>query len=116
MRMSALAEGGRIAANQVDDEIKRLEQQWQTQTTAQHTCAESLLAPEQWAGLDLFDRLQLESVLSVCQECANLSTAGRKLFGISRNRRSSANDADRLRKYLAKFGLAWGDIKNGRSG
>jgi transcriptional regulatory protein RtcR len=113
MRMATLAEGGRIAANQVDDEIKRLEQQWQSQSTLAQPLAESPLALEHWAGLDLFERLQLESVLGVCQECANLSEAGRKLFGISRTQRSSANDADRLRKYLAKFGLAWGDIKNG---
>lgn len=34
-----------------------------------------------------------------------LSEAGRALFSASRARRTSANDADRLRKYLARFGL-----------
>ena len=33
--------------------------------------------------------------------------AGRELFAVSRKERSSTNDADRLRKYLARFGLSW---------
>jgi hypothetical protein len=35
------------------------------------------------------------------------SMAGRTLFRASRTRRASANDADRLRKYLQRFGLDW---------
>ena len=35
------------------------------------------------------------------------SDAGRKLFGITRTQRKVPNDADRLRKYLARFGLDW---------
>ncbi len=57
--------------------------------------------------IDLFDRQQLESVIQVCRQSANLSAAGRKLFAASRAARSSPNDADRLRKYLARFGLNW---------
>jgi transcriptional regulatory protein RtcR len=33
------------------------------------------------------------------------------LFSASRVRRTTANDADRLRKYLARFGLAWQDLQ-----
>ena len=40
----------------------------------------------------------------------SLSDAGRTLFSESRKRRSSTNDADRVRKYLVRFGLSWGDI------
>ncbi|WP_066799492.1 hypothetical protein [Sphingomonas soli] len=40
----------------------------------------------------------------------SLSEAGRALFAASRARRTSANDADRLRKYLAKFGLEWAQL------
>ena len=36
-----------------------------------------------------------------------LSEAGRTLFAASRLRRSSANDADRLKEYLARFRLDW---------
>ena len=38
---------------------------------------------------------------------------GRSLFAASRVRRSSANDADRLRKYLARFGLEWSRVVDG---
>jgi transcriptional regulatory protein RtcR len=106
MRMAALAEGGRISDNQVAREIQRLQSGWQPQNNAP-TALETLLTAEQIDGLDLFDRLQLQAVIQVCRECSSLSEAGRKLFAVSREQRSSANDADRLRKYLAKFGLDW---------
>jgi sigma54-dependent transcription regulator len=47
-------------------------------------------------------------------ESRSLSEAGRALFAVSRGRRSRANDADRLRKYLARFGLSWRAIQERR--
>ena len=41
----------------------------------------------------------------------SLSAAGRELFAASRAQRASTNDADRLRKYLARFGIDWATIK-----
>jgi len=41
-----------------------------------------------------------------------LSEAGRRLFGVSRTRKTSPNDADRLRKYLGRFGLNWDDLRD----
>jgi sigma54-dependent transcription regulator len=38
------------------------------------------------------------------------SEAGRTLFAVSPDLRKSTNDADPLRKYLARFDLAWPDI------
>ncbi|GAB6141253.1 RNA repair transcriptional activator RtcR [Methylosoma difficile] len=113
MRMATLAEGGRIASVQVYEEIRRLEQLWQSDSTPPTTALNALLSTEQWEGLDLFDCLQLEAVIAICQSSNSLSEAGRTLFSVSRQQRSSANDADRLRKYLAKFGLAWPAIKAG---
>jgi len=46
-------------------------------------------------------------VLQVCEASRSLSAAGRTLFAESRKRRSSTNDADRLRKYLAKHSLSF---------
>ncbi len=57
--------------------------------------------------MDLFDRIQLEAVVLICRQARSLSDAGRKLFDRSRTQRSVVNDADRLRKYLQKFGLSW---------
>jgi transcriptional regulatory protein RtcR len=49
-------------------------------------------------------------VVATCRASRSLSDAGRKLFAASRTKRASTNDADRLRKYLARFGLDWRDL------
>ena len=48
-------------------------------------------------------------------ESDSLSEAGRKLYDRSRTQRTVVNDADRLRKYLLKFGLNWESV-SGREG
>ena len=57
--------------------------------------------------LDPFDRVQLLEVLRTLSTSRSLSDAGRKLFAVSRLRKRKANDADRLRKYLARFDVDW---------
>ena len=69
----------------------------------------------QLGELDLFDRLQLEAVVDVCRRSASLADAGRKLFAATRTRRTSQNDSDRLRKYLARFDLDWAAVQDGPS-
>jgi transcriptional regulatory protein RtcR len=59
---------------------------------------------------DRFDLAQLAEVVRVCRASASLSDAGRALFAVSRCGKTSVNDADRLRKYLARFGLTWGSV------
>ena len=65
-------------------------------------------APE---ALDEFDRVQLAAVIRICRQSASLSAAGRRLFAASRAEKASQNDADRLRKYLARFGLDWAALR-----
>jgi transcriptional regulatory protein RtcR len=65
------------------------------------------MGAEAVAGLDLFDRLQLGEIVRICRKHSSLSAAGRALFAASRSQKASINDADRLRKYLARFGLDW---------
>lgn len=100
-RMATLAEQGRITLPLVDEEIALLQESW-GETTSQ---------PELEMELDLFDRRQLETVLEVCRRSASLSEAGRELFAVSRQKKANPNDADRLRKYLARFGLSWENLK-----
>lgn len=100
-RMATLAEQGRITLTLVDEEIALLQESW-GETTSQ---------PELEMELDLFDRRQLETVLEVCRRSASLSEAGRELFAVSRQKKANPNDADRLRKYLARFGLSWENLK-----
>jgi len=69
--------------------------------------------PKRLAALDRFDRIQLEEVVRVCRSARSLSEAGRILFAASRAARATTNDADRLRKYLARFGLTLAAIQAG---
>jgi transcriptional regulatory protein RtcR len=107
-RMSTLAPGGRITNEVVNDEIDRLRSAWRAQQgTESEDLLERLIGREKLSGLDLFDRHQLASVLQVCRDSRTLSEAGRALFTTSREKKKTVNDADRLRKYLARFGLEW---------
>ena len=134
-RMATLGRGcgGRITRNLVDAEIQRLRRQWTselpTATTAQTadtTSNETLLPSDECrlsvseiqaslpsslkGGLDPFDVVQLAYVISVCKQSPSISEAGRRLYSVSRTRRKTPNDADRLRKYLLRFGLTWSDL------
>jgi transcriptional regulatory protein RtcR len=113
IRMATLAEGGRISVAVVDEEIARLKKAWTSLQEEDKTdeSVQGLIGKEAWAGLDLFDRIQLKGVLHVCRQSRTLSEAGRKLFSISRDQKKTTNDADRLRKYLARFGLDWERIR-----
>lgn len=110
-RMATLAPGGRISDEVVDEEIERLRELWAEPETNDDGLLESLLDADKLEAIDLFDRMQLNSVLKVCRESVTLSEAGRKLFGTSREKKKTANDADRLRKYLVRFGLSWQDLQ-----
>ena len=110
-RLATLADGGRISAAQVDAEVQRLRWLWQHAATGesptQRVALNELLSAESLADMDLFDRIQLGAVVSVCRQARTLSDAGRKLFDRTRTQRTVVNDADRLRKYLQKHGLSW---------
>ena len=77
-----------------------------------HQQAQALLADLPIAGckIGVIPNVQLAEVIRVCRNHRTLSAAGRELFQASRLTRQSINDADRLRKYLAKFGLSWSAI------
>jgi transcriptional regulatory protein RtcR len=107
-RMATLAPGGRITRAVADEEIERLREAWRgPRGGAGGDPLEGILGREALAGLDRFDRVQLADVVAVCRSCRSLSEAGRTLFAASRARKKAPNDADRLRKYLARFGLSW---------
>ncbi len=108
-RMATLAEGGRITEGDVQHEITRLRSQWQDEAATGDGLVR-ILSPVTLEEMDLFERLQLAAVIGVCTKATSLSDAGRTLFNASRRRKRSTNDADRLRKYLAKFGLRWEDL------
>lgn len=112
-RMATLSPGGRITADVLAEEIERLKAGWSPSTSdGDHEAVlAGVLSEKAIEALDLFDQAQLAFVIQVCRESATLSDAGRKLFAATRENRKTANDADRLRKYLARFDLDWQNLK-----
>lgn len=108
-RMATLATGGRITGEVLEGELERLRSAWKEPAGNQDHDAvlTPLLGGKELEKLDLFDRAQLAFVIQTCRESASLSDAGRKLYGVTRTQRKTANDADRLRKYLTRFDLEW---------
>lgn len=129
MRMGILAGEARISKDIVSEEWERLRQSWsflvQKEGSAQKHCRaedrygksctdersdeellEEVLGAE-GAAMDRFEAVQLACVIRECRRGRSLSEAGRALFAESRKRKKNTNDADRLRKYLASFGLSW---------
>ena len=113
-RLATLAAGGRITSAQVKAELAHLQTVWMYGPPAQSapSLVDKVVSPGLFVHLDRFERVQLEDVLSVCRNSSSLSAAGRVLFDRSRERKKIANDADRLRKYLARFDLEWNELKD----
>lgn len=108
-RMATFAPRGRIRSEEVTAETKRLQHAWHRPSSEGDTLPvlDAFLNEEQIADIDPFDRPQLAYVIQTCKNSNNISEAGRKLFAVSREKRKSTNDGDRLRKYLAKFELTF---------
>ena len=120
-RMGTLAPGGRIDEQTVEEEVARLRSDWRQVTDGDPSGApasiaacgrllEEVMAEERVAELDRFELVQLADVVSVCRAAKSMSDAGRRLFAASRVKRATTNDADRIRKYLLRFGLSFKDI------
>ncbi|MFO1010298.1 MAG: RNA repair transcriptional activator RtcR [Planctomycetota bacterium] len=119
VRMATLAPKGRVDVATVEEELERLRRAWRDpEAGAARADGEDrlveLLGRERIEALDRFDRVQLADVVSACASARSLSEAGRELFATSRAKKTSSNDADRLRKYLARFGLDWARVKDAR--
>lgn len=111
-RLCTLAPRGRITRAMVVDEIEGLRRVWRGSASDENArLLEDLLG----ANADLvdpFDRVQLAEVIRACRSSTNLSEAGRRLFAVSRGQKTTTNDADRLRKYLQRFGLDWAAVSD----
>lgn len=111
-RMATLAPQGRITTEVVDGEIGRLKAFWHgSQRDEGAGLLRDVLGETFAASLDRFDAVQLADVIRVCRAQPSASAAGRALFANSRLDKKSSNDADRLVKYLARFGLRFEDIQ-----
>ena len=109
IRMATLAPEGRITLPCVASETARLKHLW-TGMVADGGVAQPIDGVLRDAGVipdsvDNFDRAQLAEVIRTVRRSSTIAEAGRSLFQVSRQGRSQLNDSDRLRKYLARFGI-----------
>ncbi len=114
VRMATLAKGGRITVDDVDEELVCLRAFFaatRSKEPFEHDDLVVRVLGRAAEKLDRFDRAQLADVLAACRDASTLSDAGRLLFAESRKTKSSANDADRLRKYLARFETTFADAR-----
>lgn len=112
-RLATLAHNGRIGAPAVEREFLRMRSLRTSAAleTGEDGLLKQVLGDKGAEALDRFDAVQLAEVVRVCRDSASLAEAGRKLFAVSRAQKAKANDTDRLRKYLAGFGLDWAKIR-----
>ena len=108
-RMATLCTGGRINESIVDNEIQRLQQDWNSGLDNKSDNNEELLAQtlaaDVYEKIDYFEKCQLAHVIKVCKESKSMADAGRKLFDKSRLEKSASNDSQRLKVYLKKYDL-----------
>jgi transcriptional regulatory protein RtcR len=113
-RLATLSSGELIRSETVEKEIQRLKQLWSIQTTQNQSKDVDILLKyldqRQLSEIDEFDQIQLRGVLQVCENAKSMADAGRQLFAASRQQRNTTNDSDRVKKYLARFGLSWSDF------
>jgi transcriptional regulatory protein RtcR len=112
-RLGTLADRGRITVALVEEESARLQRSWSRLEALEPVEDDGLDELLPGVELDRFDRVQLAEIVRACRRARTLSEAGRELFAVSRRQRTSTNDADRLRKYLARFGLRWEQLSRG---
>lgn len=110
-RMATLAPQGRITVDVAEAEIERLRGSWNPKVSSGDDALERLLGKDAAGRIDPFDAVQLDLVVRVCREESSLSAAGRRLFARSRLEKTSSNDADRLKKYLARFDLRFEELR-----
>lgn len=121
-RMATFHKNGNIALAVVEEELRSLRAAWGTggaahialaeapalvSTEDKYSALEKLLGTEACENLDLFERIHLAGSIAVCRQSPSMSAAGRRLFAVSRTRKSRVDDANRLHNYLKKYGLNW---------
>jgi transcriptional regulatory protein RtcR len=110
-RMATLAEDNKITPENVVREIKRLQDSWRQLEQR----SDDVVSLDQFMDTpekhDLFDQLQLKSVIPICLQSKNAADAGRQLYNVTRLEKNHVNDTKRISDFLAKFKLKFEDIK-----
>ncbi|WP_226668397.1 RNA repair transcriptional activator RtcR [Microbulbifer aggregans] len=113
-RMATLSDGGRITEKIVDEEILRLNQKWQGSGGSAirlRTTIDDVLGSGSSDEMDFYDQLKLAALVEVCKQSSSMAEAGRKLFNISRLKKTSSNDSHRVKQLLSKYGINFESLK-----
>jgi transcriptional regulatory protein RtcR len=110
MRMATLSEGGRILEADVEAEIAELTERW---SAVDVPSSATPLVDRVLPGIeaDLFERAQIEVVLSAIKNTTSMAGAGKVLFSVSREKRTTKNDSHRVRTLLLNWGLDHQQLK-----
>ncbi|MFO1491576.1 MAG: RNA repair transcriptional activator RtcR [Kiritimatiellia bacterium] len=114
-RLATLAGGRRIDLELVRGELDRLRADWRAARGAPDEVEGSARRGEGGGTGPVSPRSARRRDPRVPPRADTLADAGRRLFAQSRLRKSSANDSDRLKKYLARFELDWAGGRRGRA-
>lgn len=111
-RMATLADGGRINEAIVKDEIERLQKKWSGGNNGNDALVILSKALDSTAieNMDYYEQVSLACIIETCQNSKSMAEAGRKLFNISRNAKSSNNDSHRVKQLLSKHSLSFDDL------
>ncbi len=109
IRMATLAPEGRISVESVDAEVVRLKRLWAgaLEAAGEEAPCELIIgeAGAEATTISPFDKVQLAEVIKVLRRSPSIAEAGRRLFSVKTGEPRNRNDSDRLKKYLARFGI-----------
>ena len=124
-RMGTLAQDGEIRPSDVEREISRMNS---TQTIEAVTVPtpppliqpspeedpylKSLLGSGYSERLDAIEIATLKYVLDICRTSTSAAEAGRRLYNVSRENRTTANDSDRIAKFLKTYNLRFSQVRH----
>ena len=123
-RMGTLCRDGEIKPEDVQHEIKRMQDSAFTpppaptkesadltpQPEAEDDYLKSLLGSGYSGRYDAIELVTLKYVLDVCRTCHSAAEAGRRLYNVTRDNRSIANDSDRIAKFLKTYNLKFSQL------
>ena len=123
-RMGTLCRDGEIKPEDVAREINRIKAlnrgsayddkqsstDNQSDITTEDPYLKSLLGAGYLGRYDALELATLKYVLDVCRTCHSAAEAGRKLYNVTRDHRSVANDSDRIAKFLKAYKLKFSSL------
>lgn len=125
-RMGTLAQDGEIRPADVEREIRRMAPtvsaeaptaptepvSAQAGLEAEDPYLKSLLGSGYSERMDAIEIATLKYVLDVCRTSASAAEAGRRLYNVSRDNRATANDSDRIAKFLKTYKLKFSQLQH----